>query len=730
MQDSNFELFYSHTEGDEGSSFSPGYRTGKQRYPILQKQAYRPKYIRCTKSPLEDKLNLSSQNFCESCIKHMRKNEELSKQNKFLSEKCLTTERHLKQYDNLLEIKDYRLQQQELALKKDIEIFSMEKEKFLKDKEFFEELRTEFFKDHEGDLISSEQLESKFEELAEKKRELVEILKNIETKSYELNKKEENQGIYDKYKERLIISREQDIQRLMGQEQMYESRSSTPVFNKKSESVAYRKYSVNEKTQDSNINLLELFEIKAKIEKEQKELHAIIDQKTQDLEIREKKLAVDKESLEFTQERVAEELESIDQLKIILNTQMKNLERERALLHQNYNEKLKAFMIFDKKNQKFESKDKVHRKNSSIDDLRSYTEPKDVTFRENPNNPENLLKEYEMKYKDCEFKLKETEDKNQQIEAKFKQQEETLKEFIEKVHTYEIKFKEHENHNKEFESKMKNYQVEIDFYKNQLNSTETKREEQLKLTSQLSEKIKSIKTKKRDIKKKVLELEKNLKNYSEGLSTRSYNEECCIKCLDLEKKYTDSGDKIIELNEKNKNLEQKLGKLIQINAELQKTAEEYRAEIMSMEERVFTLENCTEAPDTYTTKVKMMSEELQMKLNQIKTKENELKALEKHLMREKESIDAAAQFVKNINEDLDIQKQSLIKEKNTVENQKLCLEEIEKKQQEKAKFLQTKQEELVLFREKLCEREKFFQHKGQRLSMPDIPSLNLSFLDT
>lgn len=730
MQDSDSELFYSHTETDEVNSFSPGYRTAKHRYPLLQKYTYRPKYIRCNKSALDDNPTLSSQNFCESCIKYMRKNEELCKQNKFLSEKCLTTERHLKQYDNLLEIKDYRLQQQELALKRDVEAFSIEKEEFLREKEEFEEQRAEFFKHNKGESISSEQLESKFEELAQKKRELIEILKSIETKGYELKKKEENQGIYDKYKERLIISREQDIQRLMSQEQKYESRSSTPVFDKKPESIAYWKYSATEKAQDLNINFLQLIEMKTKMEKEQKELYTIIEQKTQNLENREKKLAIDKEGLEFTQERVAEELESIDQLKIILNTQMKNIEREREILHQNYNDKLKAFEIFCNDNGKAVPKNKGHRKNSSIDDLRSYTEPEDVTFRDNLNDPENLIEEYETQYKECKTKLIETEAKNQQIEAKYKQQQEMLKDFTEKVRVFEIKSKEQENQNKEFESKLKNYQVEIEFYKNQLKLTETKREEQLKLTAQLSEKIKSIKTKKREIKKKALELEKTLKSYSEGLSTRSYNEECCIKCLDLEKKYADSEDKIIKLNEKIANLEQKLGKMIKANGELQKISEEYRAEIMIMEERVFTLENCTETPDAYTTKVKMMSEELQMKLNQIINKETELKALEKHLLSEKESIHAAAQFVKNINEDLDMQKLSLIEEKDAIENQKLLFGEIDKKQQEKAKFLQTKQEELILFREKLCEREKFFQHKGQRLSMPDIPSLNLSFLDS
>ncbi|OMJ76285.1 hypothetical protein SteCoe_24381 [Stentor coeruleus] len=730
MQDSDSELFYSHTEADEGSNFSPGCRTAKHRYPLNQKHTYRPKYIRYTKSPLEDNFTLTSQNFCESCVKYMQKNEELCKQNRFLSEKCQITERHLKQYDNLLEIKDYRLQQQELALKKDIEIFSMEKEKFLREKEFFEEQSADFFKDHKGDSISSEQFKLKFEELAMKKRELTEILKNIETKSYEIQKREENQGIYDKYKERLIISREQDIQRLMGQAQRYENRSLTPALDRKHENIVYRKHSANDKAQDSDIKSQQLFDMKTKMEKEQKKLYKIIEQKTQDLDNREKKLALDKENLEFTQERIAEELESIDQLKIILNTQMKNLERERVLLHQNYNEKLKALEIFGSNNEITEPQGKVHRKNSSIDDLHSYIEPEDTDFKENGSNTENLIKEYEAQYKDCEIKLKETEAKNQQIEAKCKEQQEIIKDYIEKVRVYEIKFKEYENQNKELESKWKNYQIEVEFYKNQLMLTENKKDEQLKLTTELSEKIKKTKIKKRDIKKKASEMEKTLKNLNEGLSTRSYNDECCVKCLDLEKKYTGLGEKIIELNEKIKILEQKLEKMMKINAELQKTAEEYRAEIMIMEEKVFTLENCTETPDIYTTQVKMMSEELQMKLNQIKSKERELKTLEEHLLSEKEAIDAAAQFVKNINEDLDMQKLSLIKEKDIFEKQKLRLGEIDKKQQEKAKFLQTKQEELILFRQKLCEREKFFQHKGQRLSIPDIPSLNLSFLDS
>ncbi|OMJ91545.1 hypothetical protein SteCoe_5919 [Stentor coeruleus] len=729
MQDSDAEQFYSPTEIDEGHGLAQEYRTAKHRYPLLHKATERG-YIRSYKSPTDDNPTLASNDFCDSCIKYMRKNEDLRKQNRFISEKCIATERHLKQYDNLLQIKDSRLEQQELALKKDIEAFEIEKENFYIEKKRFEEEREDFYRNNGDFSMQTERFDEKFEELEEKKLELTDILKEIERKNYELKRREDNQALIEQeYKEKFLISREHDIQRLMDEVQRYRNEATTPVFEKNSDDIAYRKQKLKEKKQEINLLALQLKDMRIKIEEEQKVNYKNFEQRMRALEESERKLALEKENLEFTQERVVEELESIDQLKIILKTQTENLEKERSLIHENYENRIREL---EYNNKETKSKTKVHRKKSSLDDIHCYTEPGELTFRKNSLDAENLIKEYENQYKNCESKLKDTEEKYYEAESRCREQEEKIRDFEEKITEYEGKIREGDYKNKEFEGKWKKYQLEIDFYKNQLSVIETKREEQLKLSTQLSEKINKVKGKKKTLKNRVLELEKSLKSPREGMSSRSYREEHCGKCQELDKKNADLLCRISDLNEKIVILEQRNEENESKNAELVYEVEKMRAKSMVMEEKIFTLENCSSevSPDVFTMKIKSISEELEGKLVQVKIKESELISMEKHLLQEKESIESAAQFVKSINEDLNIQKQILKEEKETFEKQKMRLFEIDKKQQERTKLLISKQDELTNFRDKLLEREKSFMHKGRKLTMPDLSGLDLSFLDS
>lgn len=730
MQDSDAEQFYSPTEIDEGQGLVQEYRTAKHRYPLLHKATERAYYIRSYKSPIDDNPTLASNDFCDSCIKYMRKNEDLRKQNRFISEKCIATERHLKQYDNLLQIKDSRLEQQELALKKDIEAFEIEKENFSIEKKHFEEEREDFYQNHGDFSMQTERIDEKFEELEEKKIELTDILKEIERKNYELKIREDNQALVEQeYKEKLLISREHDIQRLMDEVQRYRNEATTPVFDKSSDDVAYRKQKLKEKKQEINLLALQLKDMRMKIEEEQKANYINFEQRMRALEESERKLAIEKENLEFTQERVAEELDSIDQLKMILKIQTENLEKERSLLHENYEDRIRA-LNYNNKEPKF--KIKVHRKNSSLDDMHCYTEPGELTFRKNSLDAENLIKEYENQYKDCEARLKEAEEKYYESESKYAEQEGKIRDYEEKITEFEGKIREGDYKNKEFEGKWKKYQLEIDFYKNQLSVIETKREEQLKLAAQLSEKISKVKGKKKSLKNRVLELEKSLKSPRGGMGNRSHRDEYCVKCAELDKKNADLLCRISDLNEKIVLLEQRNEEIEGKNAELVYEIEKMRAESMVMEEKVFTLENCTgeASPDVFTLKIKAISEELEGKLVQVKIKESELIDMEKYLKQEKESIESAAQFVKSINEDLNIQKQLLKEEKETFEKQKMRLVDIDRKQQERAKLLINKQDELTNLRDKLLEREKSFMHKGRKLTMPDLSGLDLSFLDS
>jgi hypothetical protein len=105
--------------------------------------------------------------------------------------------------------------------------------------------------------------------------------------------------------------------------------------------------------------------------------------------------------------------------------------------------------------------------------------------------------------------------------------------------------------------------------------------------------------------------------------------------------------------------------------------------------------------------------------------------MQEFLMNEKKSIETAAEYVKTINDEINLQKKpSLKKKKESVERQKIQLFEIDSKQVEKGKLLISKENELLVFKEKLYERERLISLKEKNISTPELVGIDKSIFDS
>ncbi|OMJ87271.1 hypothetical protein SteCoe_11039 [Stentor coeruleus] len=114
--------------------------------------------------------------------------------------------------------------------------------------------------------------------------------------------------------------------------------------------------------------------------------------------------------------------------------------------------------------------------------------------------------------------------------------------------------------------------------------------------------------------------------------------------------------------------------------------------------------------------------EYQEKLISLQAKEEELVNMENHLNKEREDIDATADLVKSLNEDLQEQKKVQDEEYERINKEKEKIVELLKKQEERAKTLAQKEQELMSFHERLIEMEKKISQESAREDVINSPS--------
>lgn len=220
-----------------------------------------------------DRRTLSG-SFCINCLNHQKTIEELQRKQGSLSEKIVVTEKHLKQYDHLLQIKDSRLRQQESTLKTEQDLFEKEKEKLARERKRLEDDKLSLIQEKQLLMHESARIEYEFDQLSIKNDEISRLFQELELKKSEILNFEHSLSSPDKeLRQSLIISRESDIQRLMDEMQSYKAESS-PVISESSldlqKSIRQKEKNKLKKAELKQF-ALELMEMKEKFEAEQRQ---------------------------------------------------------------------------------------------------------------------------------------------------------------------------------------------------------------------------------------------------------------------------------------------------------------------------------------------------------------------------------------------------------------------------------------------------------------------------
>ena len=621
-QEYDIDNLYNTDEIEDRSTLNPNYKIEKTtKFNLLHKSADRPFHTRSYKGSIDDKKKVFPEKLCTLCIKYIQMIEELKNHQRIQSEKILHTEKHLKQYDNLLQIKDNRLSQQESALKTDVELLEIEKDKLSKEKKKFEEDKVKFLRKQEILELENERIENDINELNKKHEEFQVLVEEFEIRKEELMIREEKQEFLEKeYNEKIMISREQDIQRLLEEAHNYKSdKEASP--DQKTDNIYILKDALQEKKlklkqKKENLKQLaqELFELKEKLENDQKNNFQEFEERFNLLAESEQKLKEEKAYIQETELRINEELESIDQLKAILHTQEENLENEKKFMQESYQKKLDELEDMKKTIIKNPFTGTESKERLSECSAFSITEITDLSFaRINDNN--DLIKEYELKYS--------------------------------------------------------NLKRELEYIENKLKIVECSREEVESNNEELNQIIDELQAKNEELKAKISNLEKLLQSDERTLrkdydsinikynQLEGKNHELESKISSLEKKLHISSLKIEDQEIEAANYINELEKYKDLNQDLQ---------VQLKNHQIY-----AENPDFFTSKVKELSLELEKKLEIIKQKEKELEELQDIVIIEKNSIEKDAELIKSINEDLNLQKKNLYEERENFEKKKTKL---------------------------------------------------------
>ena len=596
LNDSDNEFFYP-TDTQEFSLIN---RCSKQEKPrMLQvdssESLYKYKsYLSSERNPVKIKP------VCSSCLKYEQILEDNQKEHQKITEKFFTTERHLKQYDSLLQIKDSRLQQQELSLKTELDLLEKEKEKVLKGKNKLKNKKKEFFLRKEEVESANGKVLARVQELSKVEGDFKRLERELDGKNKVIQRLEEEKGVFDKkYQELLSANRELTMKQAM---------KDSVVIVENSVDFELKLEKLSEKKEK-----LRKFEQRLKdLDRDYKLKQADIEEKTEILMETENRIAAEQKVLDDTKERVNEEIESIDELKEILRVQEDNLDRERKLLQEKYHEKL-AYVEDMKK--------KLMERGKKLD------EEKELFGAE---------------------------------ENRFEQLTQTLENLKSVVWDLESKLKDAETDRKDLQDRSIDLEIQID----SLKSTE-----------------KALKSKNTELEQLIL----TLKNST------------------ILGKIEDSVKKIKFLESENQSLATKSQEYQLLNARLLSNLSILEAEKQRSEPQ--TSSNTEEKSHD---KLKKISLELEIKLAEVRTKEKEISALQESLTEEKKAVNAAAEYIKSINDDLSEKQALLDEEKEEFEKQKVRLVDIDMKLQERARVLALKELELKETQEKWDTKQRGF----------------------
>ena len=278
-----------------------------------------------------DRRTLSG-SFCINCLNHQKTIEELQRKQGSLSDKIVVTEKHLKQYDHLLQIKDSRLRQQESSLKSELELFEKEKEKLSRERKRLEDDRLGLMQEKQLLVHESARIEYEFDQLGLKNDEIARLCQELELKKSEILNFEQSLSSPDKeLRQSLIISRESDIQRLMDEMHSYKADSS-PVISEGSldlqKSARQREKNKLKKAELKQF-ALELMEMKEKFEAEQRQNFEEFESRMSLLSETEQRLIEERRRIEDSRREVEDKARTLARVERELSEQVEIFVQEK-----------------------------------------------------------------------------------------------------------------------------------------------------------------------------------------------------------------------------------------------------------------------------------------------------------------------------------------------------------------------------------------------------------------
>ncbi|OMJ91189.1 hypothetical protein SteCoe_6256 [Stentor coeruleus] len=164
---------------------------------------------------------------------------------------------------------------------------------------------------------------------------------------------------------------------------------------------------------------------------------------------------------------------------------------------------------------------------------------------------------------------------------------------------------------------------------------------------------------------------------------------------------------------KNEHLKEECEMLKKVNEELRITIIE---DNISEASDVSDLNN-THKTVNFTSQIECLQAELEENLAKLRVKEKEIKEVQDKLMKERSDLKNDAEYLKSLTEELELEKENLVKERENVFAEKFKINAINKRLEDKNEILIEKEKEILLFRNKLEERERLvsIKEKGNRL---------------
>jgi hypothetical protein len=590
-------------------------------------------------------------NFCIECEKKDKIITDLRLSLNNTNSQAVLTEKHLKQYDNLLKFKDKRLKEEEKNLNQ-IKLEIEQQKAFISNAvEGIQLEKSKIAVDLQRLADEKQEIDSQSKLLDEKKVQLEELLREyLERKSNYLSFSENHEIASTSLVENLLLKREQEIQALI--DEIYSNKPENDCTRKcETQGDFYDSRSKNSLKKHGNLKKvhLELKKLKEIVQKERIDQNQTFETRMETLRTKEKKIQAEKEKIVEAQKMLNIEIKAIERIKNKLG-----LRRKSPAISKN-SSNLSA----------------IHRRTGSQDSLlnvNTSAPESEISKIQNCSEIEDRLRASHLKVKDLEYQLEQSE----------KQQQELLL----RLQSLELTSQEQENNQKELSSLLLSTQKEKASLQEEVSRLAKEQEDQKINPSNCS-------INENRLKLRITQLE-NIISIEGG---KLQNE---IEMLKHEK--TLLNEKVEKLNEENNDLLNECDFLTNEKEKFRKISE-------SLHNHLNEIDSNSEHSESINSEIDEIKSELEEKLSQVKKKEAELQFFEERLNAEREKITHSAEYIKTLSEDMNLQKKLLEKELENLKNEKIKFGSLSKRLEEKSQVLAVKEKELFNLKNKLEERE-------------------------